>query len=61
MGTQSESLDTPNVDMDLCCLTRMEEVNARRRSCEHVVILFCKQGGRRERRDLCVWRGVKSQ
>jgi hypothetical protein len=61
MGTQSESLDTSSVGMDLCGLRRMKELNVRRRSCEHVVMLFCKQGWRQERRDLFVWRGVKSQ
>jgi hypothetical protein len=61
IGTKSESLATSRVGMDLLGLRTMEELEARRRICGQVVILLCERGVRRERRDLCVRQGVKSQ
>jgi hypothetical protein len=61
MGTESESAAPSSVDVDLHDLRRMEELEARRRTCGHVVMLLCQRGVRRGRRDVCVRRGVKSQ
>jgi hypothetical protein len=61
-GIERESVVPSSVATDLRGLRRMEEMEARRRTCGHVVILlFHNRGVRRWRRDLCVWRGVKSQ
>jgi hypothetical protein len=56
--TESESLAPSRVDTVLRGLRRMEELEARRRICGHVVILLLHRGARRERRGLCVRRGV---
>jgi hypothetical protein len=62
MRTESESLTPSGVDMDyLRGMRRMEELEARRKICGHVVILLWKRGVRQERRVLCVRRGVKSE
>jgi hypothetical protein len=62
IGTESESLAPSRVHMDLQGFRGiMEDVEARRRNCGHVVMLLCHRGVRRERRDLRVRRGVKSQ
>jgi hypothetical protein len=44
IGTASESLASSRVYMDLHGLRRMEELEARRRICGHVVMLLCKRG-----------------
>jgi hypothetical protein len=41
MGTESEVVDPVIVEMDLHDWRRMEESEARRRTCGHVVMLFC--------------------
>jgi hypothetical protein len=49
------------MDMDLRGLRRVEELEARSRTCGHVVTLLCHRAVRRWRRDLCVRRGLKLQ
>jgi hypothetical protein len=61
MGTKSEVVDPASVDMDLQDWRMMDVSVARRRTCNHVVMLCCQRGLRRGRRDVCVRRGVKSQ
>jgi hypothetical protein len=54
MWIESEVVDPLSVDMDLQDWRRMESLVARRRTCGHVVMLFCQRGVRRGRRDVCV-------
>jgi hypothetical protein len=61
MRTESEVVDLVIVEIDLHDWRRMEELEARRRTCGHVVMLFWQRGVRRGRRDVCVRRGGKSQ
>jgi hypothetical protein len=41
MRTKIESLAPSSVVMDLHSLRRMDEMEARRRTCSHVMMLFC--------------------
>jgi hypothetical protein len=61
MGTENESAGPSSVDMELHDLKRMEDLEARSRTCGHVVMLLCERRVRRGRRDVCVRRSVKSQ
>jgi hypothetical protein len=61
MGTEKEAAAPSRVDMDFHDLRRMEELEARRRTCGHVVMLFYQFGVRRARRDVCVFGGVRSR
>jgi hypothetical protein len=61
MGMASESAATSSVDMNLHDMRRMEELEARSRTCGFVVILLSHRGVRRGWRDVSVRRGVKSQ
>jgi hypothetical protein len=61
MGTEREVVDPMSVDMDSQDWRRMEVLVARRRTCGDVVMLFRQKGMRRERRDVCVLQGLKSQ
>jgi hypothetical protein len=61
MGIESEAVDPVGVDLDLQDWRRMEVTVARMRTCGHVVMLFRQRLVRHWRRDVCVWRGVKSQ
>jgi hypothetical protein len=61
MGTDCEVVDYSSIDIDLHDLRGMEELEARRRSCGHVVMLLSQRGARRGRRVECVRRGANSQ
>jgi hypothetical protein len=61
MGTESEVVDPMSVETDLHDWRRMEVSVARRRTCDHDVMLCCQRDLRRGRRDVCVRRGEKSQ
>jgi hypothetical protein len=61
MGTESESTAPSSAEMDLQDLRRTEELEARSKTCGHVVMLLCKRRVRRGSKDVRVRRGVKSQ
>jgi hypothetical protein len=51
MGTEIEVVDPASVDVDLHDWRKMVVLVARRRTCGHVVVLFCQmrmRGGRRD-------------
>jgi hypothetical protein len=52
MGIEREVVDPASVDMDLHDWRRMEVSVARRRTCDHEVMLCCQRGLRRGRRDV---------
>jgi hypothetical protein len=61
IGIERQSVAPSRVEIDLHGLRRIEELEARSRTCCNVMIWLCNKGVRRWRRDLCVRRGMKSQ
>jgi hypothetical protein len=59
--TERESDAASRVEMNWQSLMRMEESEELRRSCGHVLMKIFQRGVRHDKRDTCVWLGVKSQ
>jgi hypothetical protein len=61
MGTERGLRAPSSEDIVLHDLRRVDEEEARKRSCGQVVMVFFQRGVRRDSRDKWVWRGVMSQ